>query len=135
MLSRLQVHTFLVYSTFMDTKDSSNDCDFVCPIENTLRVLDGKWKVMILHALLTEGTLRFGELKKRVPGITQKMLTAQLRELESKKVVARKVYPVVPPKVEYSLTATGHSLRPVLDAMLDWSIKHDPRPRKIKVTA
>lgn len=119
----------------MDTKEESTDCSFVCPIENTLKVLDGKWKVMILHALLSEGTLRFGELKKRVPGITQKMLTAQLRELEGKSVLSRKVYPVVPPKVEYSLTNTGRSLRPVLDAMLEWSIKHDPRPKKVQATA
>lgn len=113
----------------------SDDCDFVCPIENTLKVLDGKWKVMILHELLTEGTLRFGELKRRVPGITQKMLTAQLRELEGKGVILREVYPIVPPKVEYSLTITGRSLKPVLDAMLEWSVKHDPRPKRIKAAA
>lgn len=98
----------------------------ICPIENTLKILDGKWKAMILYALLTEGTLRFGELRKRLPGITQKMLTAQLRELEQYNVIARKVYPVVPPKVEYSLTSIGLSLDKVFSAMYEWSLSHAP---------
>lgn len=98
---------------------------FVCPIENTLQILDGKWKITILYYLLSEGTLRFGELKKRINGITQRMLTTQLRELEQKGIVERKVYPVVPPKVEYSLTEVGHSLKPVLNEMHIWSVKHD----------
>lgn len=111
----------------MDTKEIASDCQqpFVCPIENTLNVLDGKWKITILYYLLFEGTLRFGELKKRISGITQRMLTAQLRELEQKGIVERKVYPVVPPKVEYSLTELGHSLKPVLNEMHIWSVKHD----------
>lgn len=113
----------------MNTKEIPSDCQqpFVCPIENTLEVLDGKWKITILYYLLTEGTLRFGELKKRISGITQRMLTAQLRELEQKGIVDRKVYPVVPPKVEYSLTNLGHSLKPVLHEMHVWSVKHNPQ--------
>ncbi|HJQ09330.1 MAG TPA: helix-turn-helix domain-containing protein [Candidatus Saccharimonadales bacterium] len=98
---------------------------YICPVENTLEILDGKWKILILHYLLEEGTLRFSELKKRLPSVTQKMLTAQLRSLEKRNVVARKVYPVVPPKVEYSLTATGLTLRPIMQAMREWSIAYD----------
>lgn len=124
----LQVRTFNVYSIIMNTKDT--DHFFVCPIENTLGILDGKWKITILFFLLDEGTLRFGELKKRIPAITQRMLTAQLRELEDKKIITRKVYPVVPPKVEYSLTPLGRSLEPILAAMRNWSIKNDPHTFK-----
>lgn len=120
----------------MDTKEIASDCrqPFVCPIENTLNVLDGKWKITILYYLLFEGTLRFGELKKRINGITQRMLTAQLRELEQKGIVERKVYPVVPPKVEYSLTELGHSLKPVLNEMHVWSVKHDAQNLGKKAT-
>lgn len=100
----------------------------VCPIENTLDVLDGKWKVKIIYYLLADGTLRFGELKKRIPTITQRMLTAQLRSLEEKGVVARTVYPVVPPKVEYALTELGGSLEPVLRAMQEWSTRPNQTP-------
>lgn len=121
----------------MDTKGTPSDCQqpFVCPIENTLNVLDGKWKITILYYLLFEGTLRFGELKKRISGITQRMLTAQLRELEQKGIVERKVYPVVPPKVEYSLTPLGHSLKPVLSEMHIWSVKHDTQSLAKKAKA
>lgn len=96
-----------------------------CPAESTLRLLDGKWKLNIIYRLDEANVLRFGELKRLLPGITQRMLTAQLRELEERGVIARKVYPVVPPKVEYSLTELGKSLRPVLDALRKWSLEHD----------
>ena len=91
-----------------------------CPAERTLDVIGGRWKVPILWHLL-KGTLRFSELRRALPGVTQKMLTQQLRELEHDGVVARKVYPEVPPKVEYSLTPRGLSLRPVVEAMCHWA--------------
>ncbi|MBD2847643.1 winged helix-turn-helix transcriptional regulator [Paenibacillus sp. IB182496] len=91
-----------------------------CEKELTLAVIGGKWKLIILWHLGLEGTKRFGELKKQIPNITQKMLTNQLRELEEDRLIVRKVYAVVPPKVEYSLTAHGESLFPVLRMMYDW---------------
>lgn len=101
-----------------------------CRVEEALSILVGKWKPMILLQLLQQGTIRFNELKRRVPGITQKMLTAHLRELEHEDIVRRVVYPEIPPRVEYSLTEYGKSLEPVLDAMHEWGQKH--RLRKIK---
>lgn len=92
-----------------------------CPVETTLSFIGEKWKVLILRDLFT-GTKRFNELKKSLTGITQKMLTQQLRELESDGIVKRTVYPVVPPKVEYSLTELGLSLRPVIDSMKNWGL-------------
>ncbi|HET8671094.1 MAG TPA: helix-turn-helix domain-containing protein [Candidatus Saccharimonadales bacterium] len=106
----------------MYTKDIQKS--IICPTESTLALLDGKWKLAILHYLLAENTLRFGELRKRLPGVTQRMLTAKLRELESYGVVKRTIYPVVPPRVEYSLSDLGKSLEPVMDALRDWSVRH-----------
>ncbi|PPA70141.1 winged helix-turn-helix transcriptional regulator [Jeotgalibacillus proteolyticus] len=93
---------------------------FNCEKELTLSVIGGKWKMLILWHLGKEGTKRFGELKSLMPGITQRMLVNQLRELEQDQIVHREVYPVVPPKVEYSLTVNGESLMPILDAMYTW---------------
>lgn len=93
---------------------------FNCEKELTLSVIGGKWKMLILWHLGKQGTKRFGELKALMPGITQRMLVNQLRELEEDLIVERKVYPVVPPKVEYSLTEHGKSLMPILDAMYEW---------------
>lgn len=90
-----------------------------CPVETTLKLIGDKWKVLIIRDLLT-GTKRFGELKSSVTGITQKVLTSNLRAMEGDGLVIRTVYPVVPPKVEYSLTETGKSLSPILDSMLAW---------------
>ena len=90
-----------------------------CPVETTLTLIGDKWKVLILRDLLT-GTKRFGELKKSVGDVSQKVLTAQLRDMEESGLVNRKVYAEVPPKVEYSLTELGQSLKPILDAMVDW---------------
>ena len=90
-----------------------------CPAEATIQVLGGRWKVPIVWHLFT-GTKRFSELHRLMPGITQKVLTQQLRELEADGVVGRKVYAEVPPKVEYSLTETGESLKPVIESMCRW---------------
>ncbi|AYV67708.1 MULTISPECIES: winged helix-turn-helix transcriptional regulator [Niallia] len=94
--------------------------EFNCEKELTLSIIGGKWKMLILWHLGKEGTKRFGELKALIPGITQRMLVNQLRELENDYIVKRVVYPVVPPKVEYSLTDEGKSLMPILDAMYSW---------------
>ena len=90
-----------------------------CPVETTLTLIGDKWKVLILRDLLP-GTKRFGELKKSLGGVSQKVLTAQLRAMEESGLVHREVYAEVPPKVEYSLTPLGLSLKPILDAMLAW---------------
>lgn len=90
-----------------------------CPVSTAINVIGGKWKVIILYQLRGE-TLRFGELKKRIPKITQKMLTQQLRELEKDKLVKRHVYAEVPPKVEYTPTQLADKLNPVLDQLCDW---------------
>ncbi|XKE95466.1 helix-turn-helix transcriptional regulator [Metaplanococcus flavidus] len=95
-----------------------------CRVEDALGILVGKWKPVILLYLLQEGTKRFSELKRNMPAITQKMLTKQLRELEDEDIIARVVYPQVPPKVEYSMTEYGRSLEPILEAMHEWGAKH-----------
>lgn len=90
-----------------------------CPVETTLMLISSKWKVLILRDLLP-GMKRFGELKRSVGDVSQKVLTAQLRDMEEQGLVCRKVYAEVPPRVEYSLTELGYSLKPVLDAMKNW---------------
>jgi DNA-binding HxlR family transcriptional regulator len=97
-----------------------------CPVETTLGVVGGKWKTIILYHL-DDGVRRFGELRRTIPGITQKVLTQQLRELEADGIISRKIYPTVPPKVEYALTNYGKTLRPVLQAMGDWGTMHAQR--------
>ncbi|HEV7437475.1 MAG TPA: helix-turn-helix domain-containing protein [Pseudorhizobium sp.] len=95
-----------------------------CPVESTLSFLDGKWKGVILHHLLSEGTLRFNELRRRIPSVTQRMLTKQLRELEDAGLVTRTIFPVVPPRVDYALTPLGQSLEPVVTALRVWGTEH-----------
>ena len=97
-----------------------------CPVEAALDVIGGKWKALILW-WLQERTWRFAELRRQIPGITEKMLTQQLRELEADGVVERRVYPTVPPKVEYSLTDYGRSLKRALRAICDWGRTHMER--------
>ena len=94
-----------------------------CPVEATLDLIGGKYKALILWHL-SDGTLRFSELRSRISKATPKMLTQQLRELEVQELIHREVYPVIPPKVEYSLTATGKSLMPILVAMRDWGANY-----------
>ena len=90
-----------------------------CPVETTLSLIGNKWKVLILRDLMT-GTKRFGELKRSVGDVSQKVLTAQLRDMEENGLISRKVYAEVPPRVEYSLTPLGESLSPILSAMKNW---------------
>ena len=90
-----------------------------CPVETTLMLIGDKWKVLILRDLMN-GTKRFGELKKSIGTVSQKVLTAQLRDMEQSGLLDRKVYAEVPPRVEYTLTETGYSLKPILDAMWSW---------------
>ena len=94
-----------------------------CPVEATLDLIGGKYKALILWHL-SEGTLRFSELRRAITGVTPKMLTQQLRELEAQALISREVFPVVPPRVEYSLTDLGRSLMPILVAMRDWGAEY-----------
>ena len=90
-----------------------------CPVETTLTLISDKWKVLILRDLMS-GTMRFGELRKSIGQVSQKVLTAQLRQMEGSGLLTRTVYPEVPPRVEYTLTDLGRSLKPILDAMWVW---------------
>lgn len=100
----------------MENKDN-------CPVKATLDLIGGKYKALILWHL-ADGKLRFSELSKAIANATPKMLTQQLRELESHNLIHREVYAIIPPKVEYSLTETGRSLMPILTAMRDWGAKY-----------
>ena len=99
------------------------DCHLGCPVEAALEVIGGKWKGIILYHLLSE-TMRFNQLRRLMPEITQRMLTRQLRELEANDLISRKVYPEVPPKVEYSITEYGKTLAPVIHALQVWGSQH-----------
>ncbi|HQS07492.1 MAG: transcriptional regulator [Rhizobiales bacterium 24-66-13] len=100
-------------------RHKSLDCSPGCAVEGTLSLIDGKWKGVILYHLF-EGTLRFNELRRRLPNVTQRMLTNQLRELEAEQLIVRTVFAVVPPKVEYCLSPRGRSLEPVIMALKAW---------------
>lgn len=90
-----------------------------CPVETTLMLISDRWKVLIIRDLM-DGTKRFGELKKSIGSISQKVLTSNLRSMEETGLLTRKVYAEVPPRVEYTLTETGYSLKPILDSMVEW---------------
>ena len=94
-----------------------------CPVETTLMLISDRWKVLILRDLFT-GTKRFGELKKSLTGVSQKVLTSNLKAMEADGLLTRKAYAEVPPRVEYTLTETGESLRPVITAMFDWGMDY-----------
>jgi DNA-binding HxlR family transcriptional regulator len=100
------------------------DEKFDCPVEATLAVIGGKWKAVLIFHLMTDGAHRFAELRRKVSGISDRILSRQLRELESDGIVHREVFAEVPPRVEYSLTEYGESLRPVTEAMCQWGKRH-----------
>lgn len=100
-------------------KKEINEDTYPCPVELTVDVIGGKWKGLILYHLIS-GTKRFNELKRLLPKTTQRMLTLQLRELEKDGIIHREVYPEIPPKVEYSLTKFGETLKPIIFLMRDW---------------
>ena len=102
-----------------------------CPVETTLMLIGDKWKVLILRDLMP-GTKRFGELKKSIGSVSQKVLTAQLRDMEAEGLVHRQVYAEVPPRVEYSLTELGKSLKPVLDALWTWGEGYKAQHQEIR---
>ncbi len=102
-----------------------------CPVETTLMLIGDRWKVLIIRDLL-DGTKRFGELKKSVGSISQKVLTTNLRAMEESGLLSRKVYPEVPPRVEYTLTETGYSLKPILDAMSEWGTTYQQKIAKLR---
>lgn len=108
------------------------DHPYGCSVEATLSVIGGRWKPVIIFQLLQNDVLRFGELKKAIDGVTQRMLTNQLRELEKDGIVSRKVYAEVPPRVEYSLTDYGRTLEFIMLAMREWGDKHMNAKGKIK---
>ncbi len=113
----------------IEKEKSSEICDpIMCPVEATLKVLGGKWKILILFHLDDEPK-RFSELKRLMPAITVKMLTQQLKELTVDGIINRKVYPQVPPKVEYSMTTHGKTLNPVIASMCRWGAAHRQRKR------
>lgn len=101
-----------------------------CPVEMTLMLISDRWKVLIIRDLL-DGTKRFGELKKSIGNVSQKVLTANLRAMEDSGLLTRKVYPEVPPRVEYTLTETGYSLKPVLDAMVVWGTEYKQKTMEL----
>jgi len=101
-------------------------CTFGCPVEAVLDIIGGKWKAVILYHLL-DGTKRFNELRRLLPGVTQRMLTRQLRELENDGLVTRAVYPEVPPRVEYALSEMGRSLQPILASLQQWGVQNFDR--------
>ncbi len=99
---------------------SSHEGNDVCPVEYTLKAIGGKWKLLILYHLMTDRVKRYSELKRAIPGVTHKMLSQQLKELEADGLVMRKEYQQIPPKVEYSLREKGVTLLPIIGMMYDW---------------
>lgn len=97
-----------------------------CPIEYTMEVVGGKWKLLIIYYLMTTKLMRYGELKRNISGITHKMLSSQLKDLENHGIIVRKEYPQVPPKVEYSLSEVGATLLPIFGMMYEWGEKNMP---------
>jgi DNA-binding HxlR family transcriptional regulator len=133
-LLRRKLHNFVILTIFAYTylKDSvmrkqrfsSYELSSGCGVEACLEVVGGKWKGVILYHLMTDGVLRFNEIQRMRPSLSPRVLTAQLRELEQDGLIIRKVYPVVPPKVEYSLSRVGESLKPLIKAMRAWGDEH-----------
>ena len=114
------------------TTENGERSKFICPIETATDVIGGKWKAHILYQL-QGGKKRFNELKRLLPGVTQRMLTKQLRELEADQIIQRKVFAEVPPKVEYSITKFGQTLSPSLKALQEWGTKYLDKLTRIRI--
>ena len=121
----------MAHNKISNTGTTTEQYTTFCPVNTTLSVIGGKWKVLILYHLV-EQTQRFNELRRLLPEITQRMLTLQLRELEEDGLIHREVYPVVPPKVEYSLTDFGRTLLPVIGAMHQWGVEYSQECQRIR---
>lgn len=124
-----KVGTYLLHGFRLETKGGCIVNLPACPVETTLLMIGDKWKTLILRDLMN-GTKRFGELKKSIGTVSQKVLTAQLRDMEAKGLLTRKIYAEVPPRVEYTLTDIGYSLRPVLEAMCAWGEGYQARMKQ-----
>ena len=114
----------IVESQYVETEKKIVFDENSCPVTATMHVIGGKWKSILINAIYHTSPARFGELKRSVIGITQSMLTSQLRELEDDGIINRKIYAEVPPKVEYTLTEFGMTLGPIIQSMADWGVKH-----------
>ena len=121
----------MAHNKISNTGTTTEQYTTFCPVNTTLSVIGGKWKVLILYHL-AEQTQRFNELRRLLPEITQRMLTLQLRELEEDGLIHREVYPVVPPKVEYSLTDFGRTLLPVIGSMHQWGVEYSQECQRIR---
>lgn len=98
-----------------------------CPVETCVQLIGSKWRLLIMRDLLMNESMRFGQLQRSVGKVSQKVLTSNLRDMEESGLVVRRVYPEVPPRVEYSLTETGKSLKPIIDAMWDWGTEYQAK--------
>ncbi len=126
----------MLNNTNIDNQEVKNEEKIVfdeksCPVTATMQVLGGKWKAILINAIYHTSPARFGELKRSVIGITQSMLTSQLRELEDDGILNRKIYAEVPPKVEYTLTDFGLTLGPIIQSMADWGEEYRMKKQKV----
>ncbi len=122
--------------TNIDNQVNKNEKNFVfdgesCPVTATMQVLGGKWKAILINAIYHTSPARFGELKRSVKGITQSMLTQQLRELEEDGLISRKIYAEIPPRVEYTLTDFGLTLSPIMQSMADWGKEYRMKKQSV----
>ena len=113
-------YSIVLYTIYENNQLAHIEYNNNCPVGVVLKILGGKWKTLIIYNLLDGSTKRFNELRRIIPDVTQRMLTAQLRELEEEKIINRKVYAQIPPKVEYSLTKIGLKLEPILKQLESW---------------
>lgn len=123
-------------NTNIDNQEVKNEKIFVfdeksCPVTATMQVLGGKWKAILINAIYFTSPARFGELKRSVKGITQSMLTQQLRELEDDGLISRKIYAEIPPRVEYTLTEFGLTLSPIMQSMAKWGEEYRMKKQKV----
>ncbi len=123
-------------NTNIDNQEVKNEKNFVfdeksCPVTATMQVLGGKWKAILINAIYLTSPARFGELKRSVKGITQSMLTQQLRELEDDGLISRKIYAEIPPRVEYTLTEFGLTLSPIMQSMAKWGEEYRMKKQKV----